>query len=52
MRAGAGRVDATGPEDCAPPGSLPGPHDSADQLRAVFFRMGLNDADIVALAGN
>lgn len=30
---------------------LPGPHDTAEQLRAVFGRMGFNDAEIVALSG-
>lgn len=44
-------MDAMGPEDCAPPGNLPGAHDTADQLRAVFYRMGFNDADIVTLLG-
>ncbi|KAL1520688.1 hypothetical protein AB1Y20_022257 [Prymnesium parvum] len=47
----AGRKDAVGPEDCAPEGRLPGAHASAEQLRAVFSRMGFSDSEIVALAG-
>ncbi|KAL1514916.1 hypothetical protein AB1Y20_003996 [Prymnesium parvum] len=46
-----GRTDAEYAEDSAPPGRLPGAHDSADDLRRVFYRMGFNDRDIVALAG-
>ncbi|KAL1520610.1 hypothetical protein AB1Y20_022184 [Prymnesium parvum] len=46
-----GRVDASGPEECAPAGLLPGAHDTAEQLRAVFYRMGFNDLEIVALMG-
>lgn len=54
-----GRMDAAGPEDCAPEGNLPGAaapfHDGsatpADHLRKIFYRMGLNDKDIVALSG-
>lgn len=44
-------MDAIGPEECAPPDLLPGAHDSAEELRAVFSRMGLNDRDTVALSG-
>ncbi|KAL3916294.1 MAG: hypothetical protein SGPRY_006884, partial [Prymnesium sp.] len=47
----AGRVDAEGPEACTPPGMLPDPHATADELRSVFSRMGFNDRDIVALLG-
>ncbi|CAI5471507.1 unnamed protein product [Closterium sp. Yama58-4] len=48
-----GRVDARGPEDCTPDGTLPdaGPPSPADHLRKVFYRMGLDDKDIVALSG-
>ncbi|KAL1515118.1 hypothetical protein AB1Y20_004181 [Prymnesium parvum] len=46
-----GRIDATSAEDSAPPGRLPGAHDSAADLRRVFYRMGFNDRDIVALSG-
>jgi L-ascorbate peroxidase len=62
-----GRVDATGPEQCSPEGNLPdaeaGPNGKYGgkpemedttpngHLRKVFYRMGLNDEDIVALSG-
>lgn len=48
-----GRVDAAGPEDCSKEGNLPdaGPPSPADHLRKVFYRMGLNDQEIVALSG-
>ena len=47
-----GRVDATSAAECAPAGTLlPGGHDTADQLRATFGRMGFNDREIVALSG-
>ncbi|ONM17335.1 L-ascorbate peroxidase S chloroplastic/mitochondrial [Zea mays] len=48
-----GRVDVTGPEQCPPEGKLPdaGPSSPADHLREVFYRMGLNDKEIVALSG-
>ncbi|GMH46087.1 hypothetical protein BSKO_14051 [Bryopsis sp. KO-2023] len=54
-----GRVDAQGPDDCPPEGNLPGAAapfpDKAptpgDHLRKVFYRMGLNDQEIVALSG-
>ncbi|CAI5528950.1 unnamed protein product [Closterium sp. Naga37s-1] len=48
-----GRVDSTGPEDCTPEGNLPdaGPPSPAEHLRKVFYRMGLNDQEIVALSG-
>ncbi|KAL1520605.1 hypothetical protein AB1Y20_022180 [Prymnesium parvum] len=46
-----GRVDASGPEECAPAGLLPGAHDTAEQLRAVFYRMGFDDLELVALMG-
>lgn len=48
---GMGRVDAKGPSDCAVDGLLPAAHGSADDLRRVFYRMGFNDGEIVALAG-
>lgn len=48
---GAGRVDASGPEDCAPTGMLPGAHDTANRMRTIFYRMGFEDAEIVALMG-
>ncbi|XP_019084012.1 PREDICTED: L-ascorbate peroxidase S, chloroplastic/mitochondrial-like isoform X3 [Camelina sativa] len=48
-----GRVDASGPEDCPEEGRLPdaGPPSPANHLREVFYRMGLDDKDIVALSG-
>ncbi|KAF3337743.1 putative L-ascorbate peroxidase 6 [Carex littledalei] len=48
-----GRVDVTGPEQCPPEGKLPdaGPPSPAQHLRDVFYRMGLDDKDIVALSG-
>jgi len=47
----AGRVDAVESEESAPEGMLPGAHSTAQELRAVFSRMGFNDREIVALAG-
>jgi len=53
-----GRIDAASPEDCTPDGRLPSaepPFPAADSaqghLRNVFYRMGLDDKDIVALSG-
>nr|XP_023874368.1 probable L-ascorbate peroxidase 6, chloroplastic/mitochondrial isoform X1 [Quercus suber] len=48
-----GRVDITAPEQCPEEGRLPdaGPPSPADHLRNVFYRMGLNDKEIVALSG-
>ncbi|XP_051124088.1 probable L-ascorbate peroxidase 6, chloroplastic/mitochondrial isoform X2 [Andrographis paniculata] len=48
-----GRVDVSGPEDCPEEGRLPdaGPPSPADHLRNVFYRMGLNDKEIVVLSG-
>ncbi|NP_001295648.1 probable L-ascorbate peroxidase 6, chloroplastic [Jatropha curcas] len=48
-----GRVDVSAPEDCPEEGRLPsaGPPSPADHLREVFYRMGLNDKEIVALSG-
>ncbi|KAL2610659.1 hypothetical protein R1flu_029232 [Riccia fluitans] len=48
-----GRVATKGPEECAIEGNLPdaGPPDPSDHLRKVFYRMGLNDQEIVALSG-
>jgi L-ascorbate peroxidase len=45
-----GRVDAK-PEDCTPDGRLPDANKKMGHLREVFYRMGLNDADIVLLSG-
>ena len=55
-----GRVDATGPEECPKEGNLPDAeppyHDGADpdastHLRRIFYRMGFDDREIVALSG-
>ena len=46
----AGRSDSP-PEKCTPDGRLPDATKSQDHLRAVFGRMGFNDAEIVALSG-
>ncbi|XP_019704327.1 probable L-ascorbate peroxidase 6, chloroplastic/mitochondrial [Elaeis guineensis] len=48
-----GRVDVSGPEQCPPEGKLPdaGPPSPGAHLRDVFYRMGLNDKEIVALSG-
>ncbi|KAI4366599.1 hypothetical protein MLD38_022460 [Melastoma candidum] len=48
-----GRVDVSSPEECPEEGRLPdaGPPSPADHLRQVFYRMGLNDKEIVALSG-
>jgi L-ascorbate peroxidase len=54
-----GRKDARNAEECAPEGRLPageGPFSDGspkpgDHLRKVFYRMGLNDQEIVALSG-
>ncbi len=62
-----GRADVTGPEQCPPEGNLPGaagPFDDAagsnpfpgakdpqTHLRNIFYRMGFDDAEIVALSG-
>eukprot|EP00884_Botryococcus_braunii_P003914 jgi/Botrbrau1/13523/Bobra.0347s0008.2 len=55
-----GRKDAPGPEGCAPEGNLPagggptwpgGAAGPAEHLKNVFYRMGFNDQEIVALSG-
>ncbi|KAK4481305.1 hypothetical protein RD792_012190 [Penstemon davidsonii] len=57
-----GRVDVSGPDQCPEEGRLPvasnivdlldaGPPSPAAHLREVFYRMGLNDKEIVALSG-
>ncbi|EER09197.1 conserved hypothetical protein, partial [Perkinsus marinus ATCC 50983] len=45
-----GRKDISGPEECPPAGRLPMP-EGADHLRKIFYRMGFNDQEIVALSG-
>ncbi|KAG5544456.1 hypothetical protein RHGRI_017022 [Rhododendron griersonianum] len=48
-----GRVDVSAPEQCPEEGRLPaaGPPTPASHLREVFYRMGLDDKEIVALSG-
>ena len=46
-----GRKDAPGPECCPPNGRLPDASQGAEHLRDVFYRMGFEDRDIVALSG-
>ncbi|XP_047325575.1 probable L-ascorbate peroxidase 6, chloroplastic/mitochondrial [Impatiens glandulifera] len=48
-----GRVDVSEPEQCPEEGRLPdaGPPSPASHLRDVFYRMGLDDKEIVALSG-
>ncbi|KAK9853614.1 hypothetical protein WJX84_003084 [Apatococcus fuscideae] len=54
-----GRKDAAAPEGCAPEGNLPaggppypdGSPKAGDHLRKIFYRMGFNDQEIVALSG-
>ncbi|XP_024538691.1 probable L-ascorbate peroxidase 6, chloroplastic/mitochondrial [Selaginella moellendorffii] len=48
-----GRVDTTTPEECPEEGMLPdaGAPSPAEHLRKVFYRMGFNDKEIVALSG-
>lgn len=45
-----GRRDAT-EADCTPDGRLPDANKRMGHLREVFYRMGLNDAEITALSG-
>ena len=46
-----GRSDTEGPESCPPNGRLPDASQGAAHLRDVFYRMGFEDRDIVALSG-
>lgn len=46
-----GRVDFAEGEGVTPDGRLPDATQGAEHLRAVFYRMGFNDQDIVALSG-
>eukprot|EP00049_Salpingoeca_infusionum_P017267 m.352328 g.352328 ORF g.352328 m.352328 type:complete len:329 (-) comp16490_c0_seq1:560-1546(-) len=47
----AGRTDAVDESACPPNGRLPDATQGAAHLRDVFYRMGFNDREIVALAG-
>jgi len=46
-----GRSDAAGREACPPDGRLPDASQGAEHLREIFWRMGMNDQEIVALNG-
>ncbi len=46
-----GRKDISDAKDCPPNGRLPDAARNADHLRAIFYRMGFNDQEIVALSG-
>ena len=46
-----GRPDASLPVDCTPDGRLPAADKAIDHLRDVFYRMGFDDREIVALSG-
>jgi len=52
----AGRVDSMSPSDVTPDGRLPGADNGSyskdsSHLRDIFYRMGFNDQEIVALSG-
>ena len=47
----AGRGDCLGAEGCPPKENLPDASKNAAHLRDVFYRMGFNDQEIVALSG-
>eukprot|EP01130_Rhizamoeba_saxonica_P018018 TRINITY_DN890_c0_g1_i1.p1 TRINITY_DN890_c0_g1~~TRINITY_DN890_c0_g1_i1.p1 ORF type:complete len:310 (-),score=86.04 TRINITY_DN890_c0_g1_i1:36-965(-) len=46
-----GRSDKPSGEHCTPDGRLPDGAQGSGHLRDIFYRMGFNDKDIVALAG-
>ncbi|KAL2400166.1 Cytochrome c peroxidase, mitochondrial [Exophiala dermatitidis] len=46
-----GRTDFTDDSKCPPRGRLPDGSKGADHLRWIFYRMGFNDQEIVALSG-
>lgn len=46
-----GRSDAADGQSCAPDGRLPDASKGAPHLRDIFYRMGFNDQEIVALSG-
>jgi len=46
-----GRVDNPGPNSPVPDGRLPDASKKHDHIRDVFYRMGFNDQEIVALIG-
>lgn len=48
---GFGRTDAPDESYCPPNGRLPDASQGAEHIRQVFYRMGFNDREIVALSG-
>lgn len=46
-----GRIDAASEAECTPDGRLPDASKGVPHLKDIFYRMGLNDLDIVALSG-
>lgn len=46
-----GRTDAPDASHCPPNGLIPDAAQGADHLREMFYRMGMNDQEIVALSG-
>jgi len=48
---GLGRTDQEDPNKCPPNGRLPDAAQGAQHLRDVFYRMGFDDKEIVALSG-
>jgi len=47
----SGRTDAKDEKACPPPGRLPDASKEGAHIRDVFYRMGFNDREIVALVG-
>ncbi|KAI7866179.1 heme peroxidase [Spinellus fusiger] len=47
----AGREDALSAQSCTPEGRLPDGSKKEDHIRDIFYRMGFNDKEIVALVG-
>jgi cytochrome c peroxidase len=47
----AGRTDAVSGDACPPDGRLPDAALAQDHVRSIFYRMGFNDREIVALVG-
>lgn len=47
----SGRTDFVDDSKCAPRGRLPDASQAHDHLRKIFYRMGFNDQEIVALSG-
>lgn len=47
----AGRSDAKDESSCPPDGSLPDASQGQGHIRDIFYRMGFNDREIVALSG-